>query len=386
MAEDTAQKAGAGFRVLDRPLEGGLLSVEFDPADLGMAAITADLLVPGQEAPADFFLAMYNKGQRKVEMLPACRKGDVFQESWRERLVKAGQGKLYVAIKEAPAVNAYLRQNAAAIIGHPSVTRRKKVAVFQDMAALNLQLIFGGDLAPRELLGAVQETQETVRRLASEPQLLTRLSELLRHDYSIFAHAVNVAMLAMAFGRELGLDEGKVLSLGVGGLLHDVGMAKLPVELLRKRGPLNEAEQALLRTHPRLGYRLLMPIGAVSLDVLKIVLHHHENAAGGGYPDGLTASRTPYLAQIVKVVDAYDAMTSQRPYHEALPAFQAAGELLQSRADIFGRELALGFVKFLASPVMVGHPEGQEERPGEPAPAGRQDREAPDGGGASPDG
>ncbi len=74
------------------------------------------------------------------------------------------------------------------------------------------------------------------------------------------------------------------------------------------------------------------------------------------------------MAQIVKVVDAYDAMTSQRPYHEALPAFQAAGELLQSRADIFGRELALGFVKFLASPVMVGHPEGQEERPGEPAP------------------
>ncbi len=290
MAEDTAQKAGAGFRVLDRPLEGGLLSVEFDPADLGMAAITADLLVPGQEAPADFFLAMYNKGQRKVEMLPACRKGDVFQESWRERLVKAGQGKLYVAIKEAPAVNAYLRQNAAAIIGHPSVTRRKKVAVFQDMAALNLQLIFGGDLAPRELLGAVQETQETVRRLASEPQLLTRLSELLRHDYSIFAHAVNVAMLAMAFGRELGLDEGKVLSLGVGGLLHDVGMASSRWSSCAS-GTLNEAESPP-GTHPP-GLPPVVPIGAVSLDVLKSCCTTTRTRPAAATPTGSPPAAPP---------------------------------------------------------------------------------------------
>ena len=340
--------------ILDRPLDKGLFSIDFDPADLGMAPVAYDFLVSGQKAPADFFLALFNRETRQVEMQPACIRGDIFRNRWRQRLEKAGQGKLYVRMADAPALQEYFNRCSAAIMSDPRVTRRKKITMIQEMAGLNLQLLFGSDLKPKDLEKAVDNSRDTVGLLAREPQLLSKLTDVLKSDYSIYSHAVNVSLLAMAFARYIALPESQVKSLGIGGMLHDIGMAKIPPGVLRKEEELTPGEIQLIHSHPRQGYQMLLPVSAVSVDVLKIVLHHHENADGTGYPDGRTAQNTPYLARILRVVDAYDGMTSPRHYKEARPAVQAAHTLLESMKGQFGTDIVPAFIRFLGSPYVAG--------------------------------
>ena len=340
--------------ILDRPLDKGLFSVDFDPADLGMAPVAYEFLVSGQEAPADFFLALYNKETKQVEMEPACVRGDVFRRKWRQRLEKAGQGKLYVRMGDAPALQDYFNRCSAAIMSDPRATRRKKITMVQEMAGLNLQLLFGSDLKPKDLEKAVGNSRDTVGRLAREPQLLGRLTEVLKSDYSVYSHSVNVSLLAMAFGRYLKLPESQVMALGVGGLLHDIGMARVPTGVLRKKDELSPDEMRMIRAHPRQGYQMLLSVSAVSVDVLKMILLHHENSDGSGYPEGRLARNTPFLARILRVVDAYDGMTSPRHHKAAQPAVQAANALLESMQEQFGADIVPAFIRFLGSPYVAG--------------------------------
>jgi HD-GYP domain-containing protein (c-di-GMP phosphodiesterase class II) len=160
-------------------------------------------------------------------------------------------------------------------------------------------------------------------------------------------------MLGMAFGKYLGFDESRVMALGLGGMLHDVGMAKVPGSLADKEGELTPREKAALRQHPRLGYKMLLPIGAVSYDVLMIVQHHHENADGSGYPAGLPASKVPMPARIVRIIDAYDIMTSNRPDQPAMLPSEAAAVLLGDDMPLYGADLVPEFVRFLGSPAFT---------------------------------
>ena len=339
--------------ILDRPLDQGMLSLSFEPAELGMCAISVEMLAVDEPVPSDLYLALYNAEKRRVEMRSVCSQGEPFRQLWRDRLQRADQQKLYVQLSEPRRLHDYFTEHSDKIIDHPKITRRKKISLVQEMAMFNLQLFFGSSMEPRDLNNMVERSQLTVGRLARDPQLLNSLSEILRADYSTYAHCVNVCMLAMAFGSYLGLHPSRVHSLGMGGLLHDVGMARVPRRILDKRGILTRDEQMAIKRHPRLGYDMLVSVSSVPYDVLMVVLHHHENADGSGYPSGFTAARIPDLAKLLRVVDTYDAMTSMRPYHDALPAYDAATTLIQSMPDQFGADLVPKFIRFLGSPYIA---------------------------------
>lgn len=346
--EDNKNIRGA----FDRPLDAGYSKTKFDPAEYGMAPITSELLVPGEQAPADIYTAMYNRKDKEVEMRPVCAKGEQFLPAWRRRMEEAQIKNLYVAFDDAPAVQDYLQKVSGTIMDNPRTTRRKKAATIQDMAALNLRLMFGGDLSPKALSQSLERAGTMVTRLAQVPNLLTKLSDVLRTDYSLYSHSVNCCMLAMAFGRFMGMPESRVHTLGVGGMLHDVGLSRLPEELVNKRSGLTPAEKELIRAHPKMGYDLMMPVSSVSLDVLKIILHHHENHDGSGYPHGLTGERTPYLARVMSLVDTYDTMTSQRHQDDPMPAYEAANRLLATMGGQHGNDLVPPFIRFLGSPFL----------------------------------
>ena len=343
----------ANENILDRPLDQGMLSLSFDPTELGLCPMSVEMLVVDQPAPSDLYLALYNADKKRVEMRSVCAQGEVFRQLWRDRLHRADLQKVYVQLSDARRLHDYFTQNSGRIIEDPKITRRKKVSVVQEMAMFNLQLFFGSSLEPRDLASMVERSQDTVGRMARDPQLLSSLSEVLRTDYSTYAHSVNVCMLAMAFGSYLGLHPSRVHSLGMGGLLHDVGMAKIPRRILEKRDPLNHEEHLAIRRHPRLGYDMLVSISAIPYDVLMIILHHHENEDGSGYPSGITTPRIPDLAKLLRVVDSFDAMTSMRPYHDAVPAFDAASTLIKSMPEQFGVDLVPKFIRFLGSPYVA---------------------------------
>jgi putative nucleotidyltransferase with HDIG domain len=130
-------------------------------------------------------------------------------------------------------------------------------------------------------------------------------------------HSDRVARVAVRLAEELGCDRKQIDTIYLSGLLHDVGKIGIDDNVLRKPGKLTEAEFEHIKTHTEIGYRILSDIKQLD-EVLPVVLHHHEQWDGQGYPRGLAAEQIPYLARIVAVADAFDAMGSDRPYREGM--------------------------------------------------------------------
>ena len=144
-------------------------------------------------------------------------------------------------------------------------------------------------------------------------------------------HCQRLAAYATALGSTLQLSEDDIAALFRGGYLHDVGKVGIPDELLLKTGRLSDAEYHRIKEHPLIGDRLCGELRSLR-QVRPIVRHHHERLDGSGYPDGLKGDAIPLLAQIMGIVDVYDAITTTRPYKAAASAEQAYAELMDEVA------------------------------------------------------
>jgi putative nucleotidyltransferase with HDIG domain len=147
-------------------------------------------------------------------------------------------------------------------------------------------------------------------------------------------HASRVEVLTHGLARRLGLDRQVLLRLRLGALLHDIGKLAVPEAVLVKPGELNDVERAQMRRHPGAGAWMLRAIG-VAREALPGVLFHHERWDGRGYPAGLAGASIPLEARILAVVDAFDAMTSIRPYRGARPVADALVELQRCAGSQF---------------------------------------------------
>ena len=157
----------------------------------------------------------------------------------------------------------------------------------------------------------VEEISNSVMR---NPGALISLARLKIADDYTYMHSVAVCALMIALSRQLGLDEQQTRDAGMAGLLHDLGKAMIPMEILNKPGKLTDEEFALVKTHPEEGYRLLLEGKGISEIAKDVCLHHHEKIDGSGYPRGLNGESMSLYAKMGAVCDVYDAVTSNRPY------------------------------------------------------------------------
>ena len=139
-------------------------------------------------------------------------------------------------------------------------------------------------------------------------------------------HCQRLAAYASALGRYIGLSDEDVAALARGGFLHDLGKVGIPDAILLKTGRLTRSEYDVMKQHTVIGDRLCGELRSLRR-VRPIVRHHHERLDGSGYPDGLRGDAIPLLAQITAIVDVFDALTTKRPYKDAVPAGQAYEEL-----------------------------------------------------------
>jgi putative nucleotidyltransferase with HDIG domain len=174
------------------------------------------------------------------------------------------------------------------------------------------------------------------------PLLETLTRALDAQDPDATRHASRVAALAEILARRLGWLELDALRLG--GVVHDLGKLAVPRRVLMKRSALTPAELARIREHPSAGARLLAPITRAR-PALPYVLFHHERWDGDGYPTGRAGAEIPVGARVLAVVDAFDAMTSDRPYRSALPAESAIEEVDRCAGGQFDPVVARAFVE-----------------------------------------
>lgn len=147
--------------------------------------------------------------------------------------------------------------------------------------------------------------------------------------------------------------------LAHGYLLHDIGKVGIPERILTKPGPLTPSEWAVMRTHPLVGAQIVSPIRFLG-DAVDVIRFHHERFDGSGYPHGLTGMQIPLPARIFAVVDAYDAMTSDRPYRKATSSKEALQEILRSSGTHFDPEVVEAFVILMEdeAPSLLDHGPG----------------------------
>lgn len=178
----------------------------------------------------------------------------------------------------------------------------------------------------------VDDIAQSVARHAGALQSLVRMKS--KDDYT-FMHSLGVCTMMIALGRQMGLDEQTCRQAGLGGLLHDVGKARTPVDILNKAGPLSQEEFAIVKAHPLDGYNMLESIGVtVGMPALDVILHHHEHVDGGGYPHDLKLPELSLLARMGAICDVYDALTSERPYKTAWDPAESLARMASWRGKL----------------------------------------------------
>lgn len=198
---------------------------------------------------------------------------------------------------------------------------------------------------------------------SAESVILTLAVTVEARDRSTGNHCERMAAFASAFGAHLGLSGTQIGALYRGGFLHDVGKIGIPDDVLLKPGPLTSEERAVMQRHTIIGEALCGNL-RVLRPIRPIVRHHHERCDGSGYPDGLAGDAIPLLAQLIAIVDVYDALTSNRVYRAATTSGAALSELRAEakrgwhRADLvdaFGELVARGgtAANLLAPPVRL---------------------------------
>jgi len=175
------------------------------------------------------------------------------------------------------------------------------------------------------------------------------LTNIKSTDEYTYIHSVNVAFYSMLIAKWMGLSESDVRKAVQSGLLHDIGKAKVPLDMLNKKAPLTKEEFNIIKKHPVYGYYILDESNFVDIDIKRAVLLHHERVNRSGYPFNISASSIGILTRIVSVADVYDAMTSNRVYKRKATPFAAFEMFLTEGYTNFDTFVTSEFVNHMSA-------------------------------------
>lgn len=231
------------------------------------------------------------------------------------------------------------------------------VIAYQDLSPWTLPLFLTPALAAQRLFAMYQEQRRLAEDLSTANEALEQanlsfaaalVATLDARDRYTAGHSAAVAIYSRDIAARMGLSEAAQQEAHLAGLVHDIGKIGLPPGLLEKEGPLNLEERRIMQTHPEIGEGILAKV--VTYDrIAAIVRHHHERVDGNGYPDGLPDDDIPSISRIIAVADAYNAMTSDRPYREAMPSRVARMRLAQAVGSQFDTSVVAAFEAILAT-------------------------------------
>jgi putative nucleotidyltransferase with HDIG domain len=230
------------------------------------------------------------------------------------------------------------------------------VYAYEQISVWSLVLFLAPAVAAHRLHGLYRQQQDTTEQLRFANERLERASlsfatalvaALDARDQYTAGHSAAVAVYARDIARRLGLSEEEQHLAHLCGLVHDVGKVGLPAGLLEKPGALTLEERRRMEEHSEIGERILGKVDDYA-EIARIVRHHHERMDGNGYPDRLPGQAIPLLSRIIAVADAYNAMTSGRPYRDAMPSRVARFRLAQAAGTQFDTSVVAAFEAILA--------------------------------------
>ncbi|MBA4394601.1 MAG: hypothetical protein C0407_13700, partial [Desulfobacca sp.] len=192
---------------------------------------------------------------------------------------------------------------------------------------------------------AKESVESFINSFVKDHNALLCLTQLKSKDDYTVAHSINVCILSLAFGRHLQLSKEDLGFLGLGGLLHDIGKMKIPLEILNKPGKLTDPEFEIMKSHVILATEILEKSNDFPSKSHEPIVQHHERVSGKGYPFGLQGSQIGLFGHILAIMDVYDAMTTNRVYRKATPPHEAIKMIYEGSSTDFDKEIVEHFIK-----------------------------------------
>lgn len=220
-------------------------------------------------------------------------------------------------------------------------TRKKAAEALHKLMTTQMDQTGAKGRAARPELGRTFRTvfNDILNDVMTREDVFAGLSQMHTHDSYLFHHSVNVAVLAGIIGIAKGYNRNQLEELGIGALLFDIGMTKVPRELVSKKGPLTPKEREIMQRHTTDGYDLLRKEHDLSLLSAHCALQHHERYDGSGYPRGICRNEIHEYAQIIGIADVFDALTSYRPYRKRYSPSEAIEFLFAAGNTYFDLDL-----------------------------------------------
>jgi HD-GYP domain-containing protein (c-di-GMP phosphodiesterase class II) len=196
---------------------------------------------------------------------------------------------------------------------------------------------------------AINVVKSMAKLTMTEPHAMMALSMLKDYDNYTFTHSVNVSVLALAVGRACNLTEEQLKTLGLGGLLHDLGKLRIDVDIITKPGRLTDAEFDAIKEHPGFGAEIIKEMDDVTPEIMQIVLGHHLRYDRSGYPANAVDNIASPLVEMTAIADAYDAMTTLRSYQRPFTPRKAIARLKEVSGSSLHPEFVMHFVESLGA-------------------------------------
>ncbi len=221
-----------------------------------------------------------------------------------------------------------------------------KAAVIKEKTKLVVRNVLSDPYNGTHIKESGKVVEEITSSIINNKNILFNIISLKNKDYYTYLHSTNTAVLSIALGAAAGVSRDRLQSLGVGGLLHDIGKTNIPSDVLNKPGRLTFFEYRMMQNHVMEGEKILKNQPYFPENAMSAVTQHHEKLNGQGYPFNLTGSYITIYGRILALADTYDALTTQRPYKVAHTPFEALS-IIVNECEQYDPDLLKTFIKML---------------------------------------
>jgi HD-GYP domain-containing protein (c-di-GMP phosphodiesterase class II) len=318
----------------------------------GYVKFNIENLVAGWEVPFNVFLKTSNRENKRINYIICCHEGEVFNPSLLEKLLNHGIKQIYFHNSEQDKVLPYLHHNVKNILNDDNLPPVEKAERVYDVTYLWTRQFFTEETSRggNQISLGIEFVDYLFECIRQNQTHQSWILELCRHDSTLYTHCINTCLLGIAFTKYLGLPDRQIRDFGLGALLHDIGMTKVPASILRQSGRLSNDEREMIKKHPLDGFRLLKTYSPLGRDSMIMVLQHHEHIDGSGYPEGLKLPMLSPFGRILRVIDSYEALTARRIWRQPLEPLKALLIMREEWHDkgVFDSNYLAEFIKFLS--------------------------------------
>lgn len=292
--------------------------------------IRLSTIQPGEPSPLTIFILIDGK------MITYLNQGDSIKTEKVTALHQKDSGEsFFVLNNEKQIYQEYIKSS----MNSKLISNHDKAAILRESSIAILEDLFENP----DVGVALEESRPIIGDLLQfmdiAPESIGNLISLSGHDFYTYNHSFDVSIYSLGLGQALGFDKSMLAELGTASLFHDIGKRNVSIDILCKKGPLDENEWVQMRMHPQFGLKLLNEHKGISDAVKAACYEHHESWVGGGYPQDLSGQEIHPFARIVSLTDTYDAMTTQRSYNVPMKPSEALNMMKNKLASKFDPEM-----------------------------------------------